>query len=127
MHNLLTDPVIRFDKTGGKRAEASLAEVYAVLMADEVDAFPALRPHQRHAWHAFLSQLGAMSMHHAGMIEPPTGANQWTALLRGLTPDFPDDEPWHLAVDDITKPAFMQPPARSTERETRLQGRGRNS
>ena len=118
MHNLLTDPVIRFDKTGGKRAEASLAEVYAVLMADEVDAFPALRPHQRHAWHAFLAQLGAMSMHQAGMIEPPTGASQWTALLRGLTPDFPDDEPWHLVVDDITKPAFMQPPARSTERET---------
>ena len=117
MHNLLTDPVIRFDKTGGKRAEASLAEVYAALMADEVHAFPSLRPHQRHAWHAFLSQLGAMSMHHAGMIEPPTGASEWTALLRGLTPDFPDDEPWHLVVDDITKPAFMQPPARSTERE----------
>ena len=83
MHNLLTDPVIRFDKTGGKRAEASLAEVYALLMADEVDAFPALRPHQRHAWHAFLAQLGAMSMHQAGMIEPPAGASQWTALLRG--------------------------------------------
>ena len=32
------------------------------------------------------------------------------ALIRGL---MPDDLPWHLVVDDITKPAFMQAPARS--------------
>ena len=117
MHNLLADPLIRLDQSERARSGASLPQVYAALMADEVHAFPSLRPHQRHAWHAFLSQLGAMSMHYAGMIEPPTGASEWTALLRGLTPDFPDDEPWHLVVDDITKPAFMQTPARSRERE----------
>ena len=43
-------------------------------------------------------------------------AERWAKLIRGLTPDFPGDEPWQLVVDDITKPAFMQPPARSTER-----------
>ena len=122
MPNILTDPLIRFDRSDGARVEASLPEVYAALMADEVNAFPALRPHQRHAWHAFLVQLGAMAMHRAGTSEPPSNADAWAGLIHGLTPDFPDDEPWHLVVDDILKPAFMQAPARSTERENEYKG-----
>ena len=117
MRNVMTDPVIRTDMSSGSRVVASLPEVYAALMADEVDAFPALRPHQRHAWHAFLVQLGAMAMHRAGLTEPPTGADTWCSLIRSLTPDYPDDEPWQLVVDNITKPAFMQPPATSRKRE----------
>ena len=116
MPNMLTDPIIRFDRSAGAREEASLPEVYAALMADEVDAFPALRPHQRHAWHAFLVQLGAMAMHRAGMVEPPAVAGEWANLIRGLTPGCQDDTPWQLVVDDITKPAFMQPPASSQGR-----------
>ena len=42
-------------------------------------------------------------------------------LIRGLTPEFPDDEPWHLVVDDITKPAFMQAPASSSDKLARVQ------
>ena len=114
--NLLSDPLIRFDRAGRARAEASLPQVYAALMADEVDAFPALRPHQRHAWHAFLVQLGAIAMHRAELDTPPDTAGEWENLIRGLTLDYPDDEPWQLVVDDITKPAFMQPPASSQER-----------
>ena len=117
MLNILTEPVIRFDWDGGTGTEATLPEIYAELMADSVNAFPALRPHQRHAWHAFLVQLGAMAMHRAGTDTPPETAGQWLSLLRRLTPGYPDDEPWHLVVEDITKPAFMQPPARSSERE----------
>ena len=95
---------------------ASLPETCAALMRDEVESFPALRPHQRHAWHAFTVQLGAMALHRAGLAEPPTDAETWQEIIRGLTPDFPDDEPWRLVVDDITKPAFMQPPASSADR-----------
>ena len=116
MLNLLTEPLIRFDPPGLPRAEASLPEVYAALLDDRVEAFPALRPHQRHAWHAFLVQLGAMALHQAGRIEPPPAAGEWRELLRALTPHWPNDEPWHLVVDDITQPAFMQPPARAQER-----------
>ena len=112
MLNILTEPLIRMN-TGGGRMKASLPEVYAALMADEVEAFPALRPHQRHAWHAFLVQLGTMTMHKAGVSDPPTDATEWAGLIRGLMQNFPDDEPWQLVVDDITKPAFMQPPASS--------------
>ena len=117
MLNLLTEPLIGIIQPGEPRLAASLPEVQAALLADRVDAFPALRPHQRHAAHAFLVQLGAMALHRAGLEQPPADAAEWLELLRGLTPEWPGDEPWHLVVDDITKPAFMQPPARSPERE----------
>ena len=119
MYNLLTEPLVRMIKSGGDALnDASLLEVYTALMDDQVEAFPALRPHQRHAWHAFLVQLGAMAMHRAGLSEPPVDAREWCRIIRALTEsEYPDDEPWHLVVDDITKPAFMQPPARSKERE----------
>lgn len=118
MHRILTDKLIRMDLSNGRRIGASLPQVYAALMADDVEAFPALRPHQRHAWHAVLVQLGAMAMHKAGVGEPPADADAWGGLLRGLTAEeWPDDEPWELVVDDITAPAFMQPPASSADKE----------
>ena len=110
MLNILTEPLIRYKRDDGAVNTASLPEVYAALMQDEVTSFPGLRPHQRHAWHAFLVQLGAMALHRAGVSEPPTDAEVWRNLIRFMTPAFPDDEPWQLVVDDITKPAFLQPP-----------------
>ena len=116
MLNILTDLLIQIN-VAGSTYPASLPETYAALMDDKVDAFPALRPHQRHAWHAFLVQLGVMAMHRASVSEPPKNAGGWTDLVRDLTADYPDDEPWQMVVTDLTKPAFMQPPASSAERE----------
>ena len=116
MFNILTDQFIRHRRDDSSIIEASLPEVYAALMKDEIASFPALRPHQRHAWHAFLVQLGAMAMHRAGLVEPPEDADDWRRIIRALTPDYPDDEPWHLVVDGITMPAFMQPPASSEDK-----------
>ena len=116
MLNILKDNVVRFRRDDNSIIEASLPELYAALMNDEVASFPALRPHQRHAWHAFFVQLGAIAMHKAGHDNPPDDAATWLNLIRALTPDFPDDEPWHLIVDDITKPAFMQPAASSEDK-----------
>lgn len=110
MLNILTESLIGITNANGTR-RASLPEVYVALMTDEVEAFPALRPHQRPAWHAFLVQAGAMAMYQAGIGKPPTDSAEWGGLLRGLTSDWPGDEPWQLVVDDIAKPAFMQPPA----------------
>ena len=118
MFNILKEPLIRMDTTSGSSSwEASLSESYAALLRNEVNAFTALRPHQRHAWHAFLVQLGAMAMYRAGVSKPPENAEEWADLIRSLTPDYPDDEPWHLVVEDITKPAFMQPPASAKDKE----------
>ena len=115
--NILTEDIFRFKGNDGMVSKASLPEVYALLMADRIASFPALRPHQRHAWHAFLVQLGTMATHHAGLTEPPTDAEEWRRIIRLLTSGFPCDEPWHLVIDDITRPAFMQPPASSGELE----------
>ena len=117
VYNILRDDIIRISTENGSHVHASLPETYALLMRDEVLAFPALRPHQRHAWHAFLVQLGTMAMHKAGLTEPPEDINEWVRIIHALTPDYPDDEPWQMVVEDITKPAFMQPPASSKDKE----------
>lgn len=117
LFNLLTDPVLRVDAPHLPQATVSLPELYAALASDAVTGFPALRPHQRHAWHAFLVQLGAIAMHRSAVSDPPAEASSWADLLRALTREYPDDEPWELAVADITRPAFLQPPAGARERE----------
>ena len=111
MHDLLTDPLLRVRLTTGAVEVLSLPEVYEALAGDRVAAFPALRPHQRHAWHAFLAQLGAIACHRAGRDAAPSSATEWRSLLRTLAPDFDDDEPWRLIVEDPAIPAFMQCPA----------------
>ena len=117
MFNLLTEPLIRMDTTAGTPEPATLPQVYEALIANKVDAFPALRPHQRHAWHAFLVQLGALALHRAGRSMLPTTAAEWCELIRGLTPDYPNGEPWQLIVEDITVPAFMQSPTSPDRRK----------
>ena len=109
--NLLTDRLIRTRLTDGEIETQSLPEVYAAMSLDRVAAFPALRPHQRHAWHAFLAQLATISMHRADTSVPPQTSADWQTLLRGLTPEYADDEPWCLIVEDPKQPAFMQCPS----------------
>ncbi len=111
MFDLLTDQLIRTDIREPARMTLSLPEVYQTMIADDVIAFPALRAHQRHAWHAFLAQLGAIAVYNRGCDGPPRGADQWHDLLAALTPDSLNHSPWHLIVDDPTVPAFMQCPA----------------
>lgn len=112
MNDLLRDPLIRvrLDDTGTVEG-MSLPGIYAALVEDRVAAFPALRPHQRHGWHAFLAQLAVVALHRAGHRVPPTEAEPWRTLLRNLTPEWEADEPWHLVVENPTHPAFMQTPA----------------
>ncbi len=112
MNNLLVDPVIRVRMADGSVRCLSLPELYAEMVADRVMAFPALRPHQRHAWHAFLCQLGAIALHRAELDEFPESADEWCSLLRGATPEYDGDQPWQLIVDEPGYPAFMQCPAR---------------
>ena len=113
MTDLLTNPVIRADHSDGSRRALSLPEVYQSMMADDVIGFPALRPHQRHAWHAFLAQLGVIALVRAGREEPPRSASEWHDLIGALTSEFSENEPWSLVVEDASMPAFMQCPAPS--------------
>ena len=108
--NLLSDPMIRI-RFAAKSERVTLPEAFEHLTLNRVESFPALRPHQRHSWHAFAVQLAALALAADGRHAPPERASDWMELLRKLTPGFPDDEPWRLIVEDSSKPAFMQPPA----------------
>ena len=116
-HNLLHQEIITV-KHGAHSCKKSLPEVYAALATDSVDDFTFLRPHQRHFWHATLCQLGALAMVNAGLTLPPQTPSEWTRLLQNLTAEeFPEEEPWRLVTADISKPAFLQPPASEEKRE----------
>lgn len=104
--NLLTTPSFHTEPN----AITTLPGLLALLARDQVDSYPALRPHQAPAWHMFLVQLAALAMHRAELSELPDTEAEWARILRGLTAEFPGDEPWCLVVEDRSKPAFMQPP-----------------
>lgn len=104
--NLLTDKLIRTLPLG----KLTLPGLLAAYARDDVDSLVAIRPHQDPALHMFVTQLGAMAMRRAGLIDIPEDEEIWADLLRAMTSSFAGDEPWHLIVDDWAKPAFMQPP-----------------
>lgn len=89
----------------------SLPALLARMARGEIAGFAALRPHQRPAWHMFLVQLAALALWCAKRDVLTDDVDEWTNLLRGLTPDHLDDSPWCLVVEDHSKPAFLQPPA----------------
>jgi CRISPR system Cascade subunit CasA len=105
-HHLLTEPLFRSDA-----GWHSLPGLMAAMVRGEVAAFPALRPHQRPAWHMFLVQLATLALDATGASDLPEDEAVWAAALRALTSEHPDDAPWHLVVPDRSKPAFLQPPA----------------
>lgn len=104
--NLITDPLIRTESS----SSSNLPGLLTKLNNDDVESYPALRPHQAPAWHMFLVQLAALALNQMGTKVLPGTEREWADALRGLTPDFPEDEPWCLVVEDRSKPAFMQPP-----------------
>ncbi|GJD53524.1 hypothetical protein OPKNFCMD_6300 [Methylobacterium crusticola] len=101
---------IRYRDRSNEAKAAGLFDILAALSADAVASFPALRPHQRQAWHAFLVQVAAMALHRAGAVTLPETGEAWRRLLLALTPDWPDGEAWALVVEDWGKPALFQPP-----------------
>ena len=114
MYNLLTEDIIRTVKHDDEMVKTSLPKILGALMRDEIASFPALRPHQRHAWHAFLVQLGTIALSKNGLDVVENDA-EWEGVIRSLTPEWENDDPWQLVVDDITQPAFMQSPASSSD------------
>jgi CRISPR system Cascade subunit CasA len=108
--NLLDEQLLRYRRTtSGERIAATLPELFVAMTQDLVRDFPALRPHQRHPWHAFLVQLATIALHHAGHVNPFSTAGEWRAALLALTPDDPDGAAWCL-VSPINRPAFLQSP-----------------
>lgn len=109
-YSLLDEPLIRARLVdGGQSVQYSLPGLFVALAHDEVRDFTALRPHQRHPWHAFLVQLAAMALHHAKQGQPFETEQEWKDALLALTPEHPDGAAWCL-IAPHDKPAFMQAP-----------------
>ena len=117
MLNILTEPVIRLDLSGrctercepargfrrpGERQSSFLPRT-ASAPASRVARLPG-------------SSWGRWPCTGQGGADLPDIADEWAKLIRRANPDFPEDEPWQLVVEDITKPAFMQAPASSKRR-----------
>lgn len=107
---VLDEALLSYRRVGaGERCAATLPELFEAMARDEVRDFPALRPHQRHPWHAFLVQAAALALHGAGRQQPFDTSGEWRAALLALTPDHPDGSAWSL-VAPLDQPALMQPP-----------------
>ena len=110
LYCLLDEPLISARLAAdGQRLKYSLPGLLAALTEDCLRDFPALRPHQRHPWHAFLVQLAAMALHRTGHTSPFTDEATWKAALLALTPDDPDGAAWCL-VSPPERPALLQAP-----------------
>lgn len=109
-YNLLDETLIRTRLVAdGQPRRYTLPGLLVALGSDEVRDFPALRPHQRHPWHAFLVQLAALALHHADADQPFASEAAWKDALLALTPEHPDGAAWCL-VAPHDRPAFMQAP-----------------
>jgi CRISPR system Cascade subunit CasA len=107
-HCLLDEPLITVRRPTGRTTTASLPEILAGLASGNVAAFAALQPHQRQPWHAFLAQLAAIALARADDESLPEDPDTWRQRLLELTGG--DRAPWCMVVQDLSRPAFMQPP-----------------
>ncbi|MEJ5207096.1 hypothetical protein [Denitratimonas sp. CY0512] len=107
MHDLLKDPLIGVRTAQGVR-HVSLPELLASLSAGQVENYTGLRAHQADPWHVFLVQLAASIQARRPTEALPTDAAYWRDGLLDLAEGVA--EAWHLVVEDVTKPAFLQHP-----------------
>jgi CRISPR system Cascade subunit CasA len=107
--SLLDREILRYRNVHGETVTANLPQLLVALGADQVRDFPALRPHQRHPWHAFLVQLAAIAICRTGKAELFTTEHEWRSELLALTPGDPDGAAWSL-VSPPGRPALLQAP-----------------
>lgn len=112
MNDLLNDPIISVRLTTGEQHRVSLPGAIAGLLSGDVADFTGLRAHQADPWHVLLVQLAASVMaRQPEGAEPPADEAFWRAGLLDLADGC--STAWHLVVEDVTRPAFMQHPMAS--------------
>jgi CRISPR system Cascade subunit CasA len=119
MYNLLSEPLISIRTVSGTERVA-LPELLALLSAGNVEGYTGLRAHQADPWHVFLVQLAASIQARFPTDTLPTDPTHWRNGLLDLADG--EENAWHLLVEDVTKPAFMQHPWKSWEEEAKDYG-----
>jgi CRISPR system Cascade subunit CasA len=107
-YSLLDGSVISVRYRNGETATTNLPVIFTGFLDDTIVSFEALQPHQQQAWYSFLVQLASMAVARENNGEIPTAPDTWRELLVNLAEG--SEAAWHLVVDDVSKPAFMQPP-----------------
>lgn len=111
MHDLLHDRFISIRMPGGATEQVCLPELLGRLCAGQVQAYAGLRAHQADPWHVFLVQIGASVLARQPDVDPkdpPADTVFWRAGLLDLADGH--ESAWHLVVEDLTLPAFLQHP-----------------
>jgi CRISPR system Cascade subunit CasA len=107
-HSLLEDPLLRVRLPDDTVENVSLPRILQTLSQDNILSFEALQAHQQQAWYSFLVQCAAMAVARESGGTMPTGVEGWRGALVGLAGG--DEAAWHLVVEDVSRPAFLQPP-----------------
>lgn len=111
--NLLIDPLFRAKNKDGTK-KMSLPHLLEALGEDRVESLLGLQRHQEDAFHIFLCYLAGAVLAREGKSDPVQNEEFWRKGIRCLA-GRDDDCAWTLVVEDVTKPAFMQPPVESEE------------
>jgi len=106
--NLLTNPLFRAETVNGPQ-RFSLPALLSALGKTQVESLTGLQRHQADAFHIFLCQLAASVLVRENNTDPKQDEAFWRDGIRRLT-GRDDDCAWTLVVEDVGKPAFMQPP-----------------
>ena len=109
MADSLLDDALFTLRTSEKLSARTLPEVFEALWREEVTSFELLRTHQQQAWGSLLAQLMTIALARGGFEgSDPAGltAPQWRQALLALSGGEPSA--WHLYVEEIERPAFMQ-------------------
>jgi CRISPR system Cascade subunit CasA len=106
--NLLIDPVFRAETPDGME-RFNLPQLLEALGQDRVESLLGLQRHQEDAFHIFLCYLAGAVLVGEDQTDPAQTAEFWREGIRRLT-GREDDCAWTLVVEDVTLPAFMQPP-----------------
>jgi len=107
-YSLLDDPIISVRFTNDEVSKTNLPDILTALTEDRVLSFEALQSHQQQPWFSFLVQLAAMAVARENYGKIPSEANRWRAILIALADG--SKAAWHLVVEDVSQPAFMQSP-----------------
>jgi len=105
-YNLLREKLIPTQIEGQER-DLDLGELYQGLVEKTVTGFSGMQPHQEQPWFCFLVQVAAMAVERFGSGQPFATEVQWREALIKLAGS---EEAWCMVVEDLDKPAFMQPP-----------------